>query len=66
MTIVVLPVGIPLLGVARRFLTSAVQLILPRSLAHPVNEVTETVKKSGKTTGKKLQKAVRKSDKLMA
>jgi hypothetical protein len=65
-TIVLLPVGIPLLGVARRLLTTAVQLMLPRSLAHPVNEMTKSVKKSGKQTGKKLHKVARKSDKLLA
>ena len=61
-TIVLLPVGIPVLGVARRLLTSAVRLMLPRSLAHPVNEVTKSVKKSGK----KFHKVARKSDKLLA
>jgi hypothetical protein len=76
-TVILLPVGIPLLGVARRLITSAVQLMLPRSLAHPVNEVTKTVKKTGKraqsvtsdtagTVGKKIHKAARKSDKLLA
>jgi hypothetical protein len=65
-TVILLPVGIPLLGVARRLLTSAVQLMLPRSLAHPVNEVTKSVRKSGKQTGKKIHKVARKTDKLLA
>jgi hypothetical protein len=40
--------------------------MLPRSLAHPVNEVTKSVKKSGKQTGKKIHKVARKTDKLLA
>lgn len=46
-TIILLPLGIPLLGVARRLLTQAVQLMLPRALAHPVKEVTKTAKTKG-------------------
>lgn len=48
-TVVLLPLGIPLLILARRLLTRAVQLMLPRSLAHPVNEITKTAKKKGRT-----------------
>jgi hypothetical protein len=40
--------------------------MLPRSLAHPVNEVTKTFKKTGRKTGKTLHKVARKSDKLLA
>jgi hypothetical protein len=47
-TVILLPVGVPVLGVARRFFTRAVQLMLPRSLTHPVDEVTKTVTKKGR------------------
>src|SRR4051795_2907982 len=47
-TVVLLPVGIPLLAVARRLLTRAVQLMLPRSLAHPVDELTKNVNEKGR------------------
>lgn len=47
-TVILLPVGIPLLGLARRLLTQAVQLMLPRALAHPINEVTKGAKKKGR------------------
>jgi hypothetical protein len=47
-TVVLLPIGIPLLMLARRLLTRAVQFMLPRSLAHPVNELTKTAKKKGR------------------
>jgi hypothetical protein len=64
-TIILLPLGIPLLALARRLLTVAVQLMLPRALAHPVNEVTKTAKKKGRgaravtsTTADDISKAV--------
>jgi hypothetical protein len=47
-TVILLPLGIPLLVLARRLLTRAVQLMLPRSLAHPVNELEKTAKKKGR------------------
>jgi hypothetical protein len=47
-TVILLPVGIPLLLVARRLLTRAVQLLLPRALAHPVDEMTKAAKKTGR------------------
>ena len=47
-TVILLPLGIPLLVFARRLLTRAVQLMLPRSLAHPVDEITKTTKKKGR------------------
>ena len=46
-TVILLPLGIPLLAVARRLLTRAVQLMLPRALAHPIDEVAKTAKKKG-------------------
>jgi hypothetical protein len=47
-TVILLPLGIPLLVLARRLLTRAVALMLPRSLAHPVNEFEKTAKKKGR------------------
>ncbi|MEO3760012.1 hypothetical protein ABGB19_17225 [Mycobacterium sp. B14F4] len=46
-TVILLPLGIPLLGVARRLLTRSVQLMLPASLAHPTNEASKVVRKKG-------------------
>ena len=46
-TVILLPVGIPLLGIAGKLLTRAVRLMLPRAMAHPVNEVTKSMKKEG-------------------
>src|SRR5215212_11840549 len=44
-TIVLLPLGIPVVAFAGRLITRAVQLMLPRSAAHPVKEVKKTTKK---------------------
>jgi hypothetical protein len=76
-TVVLLPVGIPLVGFAGRLITHAVKLMLPRSLAHPVDELTKTTKKKARRirstssgavadTTKKARKAVRKQRKLVA
>lgn len=35
-TIILLPIGLSLLGIARRMFTSAVRLMMPGKLAHPV------------------------------
>ena len=66
-TIILLPIGIPLLRVARRMWTSSVRLMLPRGVAHPVEEVKRRGRKKrsavaddvGSTT-KKLSKKARK------
>lgn len=49
-TVILLPLGIPLLGQARRLFTKAVRLMLPPAMAHPVKE-------AGKTAEKKKRKA---------
>ncbi|WP_101951485.1 hypothetical protein [Mycobacterium sp. 3519A] len=53
-TVILLPLGVPLLGLARRLFTRAVQLMLPRSLAHPVDEITKTAKKKGRKLRKRV------------
>ena len=37
-TVILLPVGLPLLGVSRRVFGMAVRLMLPREVAHPVEQ----------------------------
>jgi hypothetical protein len=46
-TVILLPLGIPVMGLAGRLFTHAVKLMLPRSLAHPIDELTKTTKKEG-------------------
>ena len=72
-TLVLLPVGIPLLGYARRLFTSAVRLMLPKAVAHPVKELRSEAhdqrrdvgRASGRTT-KRSRKAARKARKRFA
>jgi hypothetical protein len=47
-TIILLPLGIPVVAFAGRLITRAVQLMLPRAVAHPVKEVRKTTKKEGR------------------
>jgi hypothetical protein len=67
-TLVLLPVGIPVLGVARRMFGSSIRLMLPRAVAHPAKEakrsarrrtedVTATAKRSAKRSAKGIGNA---------
>jgi hypothetical protein len=48
-TVVLLPLGLPLLNLARQLFTSSVQLMLPRAVAHPVKTLEKSSrKKAGK------------------
>jgi hypothetical protein len=73
LTGILLPLGIPLVGVAGRLLTRAVQLMLPRSLAHPLGEATKKGRKAKADTvaavgdmAKQAGKTVRKQRKRVA
>jgi hypothetical protein len=43
-TVILLPLGLPLLGYARRLLALSIKLMLPRSVAHPVEKVKEAAR----------------------
>jgi len=47
-TIILLPLGLPLLNLARQMFTSAVQLMLPRAVAHPVKTMDKRSRKKAK------------------
>ncbi len=55
-TVILLPLGIPLTAFAGRLFGHAVRLMLPRPLAHPVKELTKTTDDLAKTTKKKGRK----------
>jgi hypothetical protein len=46
-TIVLLPLGVPLLFLARRVFGYSMTLLLPRTVRHPVREPARRLKKSG-------------------
>ena len=50
-TVLLLPVGIPLLRVARRMFATAGRLMLPRALAHPVKSARDSLGETGSKTG---------------
>ncbi len=54
-TVVLLPVGIPLLMLARCLLGTAVRLMMPRSLAHPVDDSSRRLRKKGRELGSNAQ-----------
>jgi hypothetical protein len=65
-TLILLPVGIPLLFLAKKLFTTSVQLMMPRKLAHPVKELGKQSRKKGRAAkdagadvSKKLRKAGR-------
>jgi hypothetical protein len=48
-TVILLPLGIPLVKLAGRLLCRSVQLMLPHALAHPVDELAKAVDKRAGT-----------------
>jgi hypothetical protein len=56
-TIILLPLGIPVLLIARRMFGTSMKLLLPRELAHPVDEASKSLRKTRKKAGKKLKDA---------
>jgi hypothetical protein len=65
-TVILLPAGIPLLGVARRLLTRSVQLMLPRELAHPIREPKRRAEDAFGDAAKKTRKFAHKQRKRIA
>ncbi len=47
LTVILLPLGIPLFLLARRILALGARLMMPRSLRHPVQEGTASLTNSG-------------------
>jgi hypothetical protein len=56
-TVILLPVGIPLLMVAKRMFGKSVGLLLPRALTHPVDEGSKKMRKGRKDVSTKAGKA---------
>ena len=55
-TVILLPVGIPLLMFARRMFGRSVALMLPRGMSHPVDEGRKKSKKSAGKASKQMSK----------
>lgn len=52
-TVILLPVGVPLLLLARKLFGTATKLLMPRAVSHPVQEAGRSVRKSGRKARKK-------------
>ena len=65
-TIILLPLGIPLVVLAGRLFTRAVQLMLPREVAHPIAEVKKASKKEGKKVGSAVSDAAGEASKRIS
>jgi hypothetical protein len=79
-TVILLPVGLPLLRLSRRMVGNAVRLMMPRPLAHPVKEAERSGRKlrrkakgaaptpdlDAKKLGKKVRKRGRRLRKKLA
>lgn len=63
-TVILLPLGIPLLMLSRRLFTQAVRLMLPRSMAHPVQELGKKGRKAASTVPEVTGKAAKKGRKV--
>lgn len=48
-TVILLPVGIPLVKLAGRLFSRSVQMMLPHGLTHPVDELTKAADKDART-----------------
>ncbi len=58
-TILLLPLGIPLLALGRRMAAQAIRLLLPRAAAHPVKTAKEASKSATGGIGDKLSSVLR-------
>jgi hypothetical protein len=48
LTIILLPLGIPLLLLSRRLFGVATRLMMPRQVTHPVSELDKSVRRTGR------------------
>jgi hypothetical protein len=62
-TVILLPLGIPLLMVAKKMFGRAVGLMLPRTVSHPIDESGKKSRKKGKQVSTKAGKASKKGRK---
>src|SRR6202008_4547650 len=58
-TVILLPVGIPVVKLAGSLFARSLRLMLPPALAHPVDTLTATAEKKGHKVGSAMSDAVR-------
>jgi hypothetical protein len=55
-TVILLPLGIPLLGYARRLFTTSLKLMLPHAVSHPVKTADKAIGTHGRRARKQAKK----------
>jgi len=55
-TLILIPLGIPLMGYARRTFTLSLKLMLPRAVTHPVDTADKAMTKRGRKARKRAKK----------
>jgi len=55
-TLILLPLGIPLMGYARRTFTLSLKLMLPRAVSHPVDTADKAMAKRSRRARKRAKK----------
>jgi hypothetical protein len=65
-TVILLPVGIPMLMLSRRMFTRSVALMLPRAMSHPLDESRKKGKKVSRKARKKAKKKAKRHAKKAA
>jgi hypothetical protein len=63
-TIVLAPVGVPLLFLARRLFGASMALFLPRAIRHPAQELGKKGRDAAGDVGKKARKTSKKKNRL--
>jgi hypothetical protein len=54
LTIILLPLGIPIIGYARKAFTLSLKLMLPRAVTHPVATTEDSLRKRGRRAKKEV------------
>jgi len=54
-TLILLPLGIPVLMLARKLFRYAMTMMLPRKVRHPVDELGKSARRGAKKTAKKTK-----------
>jgi len=62
-TIVLAPLGIPILFLARRLFRTAGQLVVPRGVRHPIDTLTEAASDKSSDLGKSARKSSKRATK---
>lgn len=51
-TVILLPLGLPLLALSRRLFATATKMMLPRVMSHPVDEAGKALRRKGRQAKK--------------